>query len=169
MEKTGLIIASVLPTDATNKKVTWTSDDPEIATVDESGLVTGVSAGQVNITCTTEDGGFTAICVVAVNATLITQITLNTSERSIDRGDTFQLVPTIIPDNASIPTLQWSSNNTDVVTVSNSGLLTAVGAGTATVTVEATDGSATTATATITIVVPVASVSVSPTSMTLTF
>lgn len=169
MEITGLIIATILPADATNQRVSWSSDNPSVATVDQNGLVSGVSAGIATITCTTEDGGFTAICEVAVNATLITLITLNISERSIERGSSFQLVSTIIPDNASIPELEWSSSNTSAVTVNQSGLITAVGVGTATITVSATDGSATTSTASITVIVSVTGVTVSPTSMTLTF
>ena len=51
------LTATVAPEDATNQKVTWQSDKPEIATVDASGKVTGVAAGEATITVTTEDGG----------------------------------------------------------------------------------------------------------------
>ena len=51
------LAATVSPKDAANKKVSWQSDKPEIATVDASGKVTGVAAGEATITVTTEDGG----------------------------------------------------------------------------------------------------------------
>ena len=58
--------ATRAPTNATNKKVTWTSSDPAVATVDASGKVTGVAKGTATITVTTEDGGHTATCAVEV-------------------------------------------------------------------------------------------------------
>ena len=60
------LTATVAPTNATNKNVTWTSSDPAVATVDASGKVTGVANGTATITVTTEDGGYTATCAVEV-------------------------------------------------------------------------------------------------------
>ena len=60
------LIATVQPSDATIQNVTWSSDKPEVATVDANGKVTAVSAGTATITVTTEDGGFTANCTVTV-------------------------------------------------------------------------------------------------------
>ena len=64
---TATLTATVAPEDATNKNVTWTSDNEEVAKV-ENGVVTAVAAGSANITVTTEDGGYTATCAVTVNA-----------------------------------------------------------------------------------------------------
>ena len=61
------LTATVAPANATNKNVTWASDDETIATV-EDGVVTGVAEGTANITVTTEDGSFTASCAVTVKA-----------------------------------------------------------------------------------------------------
>ena len=63
---TETLTATVLPEDATNQNVTWKSDKPEIATVDDNGKVTAVKAGEATITVTTEDGGKTATCKVTV-------------------------------------------------------------------------------------------------------
>ena len=63
------LTANVLPAYADNKKVTWTSDKPGIATVDESGKVKGVAKGEAVITATTEDGGYTDSCTVTVTET----------------------------------------------------------------------------------------------------
>lgn len=64
--KTETLTPTFTPANATNKNVTWESDDEDVATVDEDGEVTAVAAGTANITVTTEDGGKTAICVVTV-------------------------------------------------------------------------------------------------------
>ena len=60
------LVATVLPANAANKKVSWSSDKTDIATVDETGKVTGIKAGEATITVTTEDGGKTASCKVTV-------------------------------------------------------------------------------------------------------
>jgi RHS repeat-associated protein/uncharacterized delta-60 repeat protein len=54
------LVHTVVPVDATNQNVTWSSDNPSVATANSAGLVTGVSPGSANITATTEDGGFAA-------------------------------------------------------------------------------------------------------------
>lgn len=61
------LTATVAPTGATNKAVNWTSSVPAKATVDSNGLVTGVAAGETTIICSTDDGGFVALCVVTVS------------------------------------------------------------------------------------------------------
>ncbi len=62
--------ASVLPKNATNKAVSWSSDDEAVASVDENGLVTAKAAGVAHITATTADGGFTASCTITVVAAI---------------------------------------------------------------------------------------------------
>ncbi|MDX9853322.1 MAG: Ig-like domain-containing protein [Tenuifilaceae bacterium] len=61
------LTATVLPHNATNKTVAWSSSHPSIATVDNNGVVTGVTGGTTTITATTEEGDFTATCEVKVN------------------------------------------------------------------------------------------------------
>ena len=74
------LTATVLPSDATNKNVSWNSNNTSVATVNSSGLVTGVANGSATITVTTEDGGYTATCNVAVSDVTITTITLQENE-----------------------------------------------------------------------------------------
>lgn len=62
------LTAMVLPADARDKRVSWTSANPTVASVTNSGLVTGVTTGTVTVTVTTSDGGFTASCNVTVEA-----------------------------------------------------------------------------------------------------
>ena len=66
--KSDTLTATVLPETATNRDVTWTSNDPNIATVDKNGNVTAVKAGKTTITVTTVDGGYKASCAVTVTA-----------------------------------------------------------------------------------------------------
>ena len=60
------ITATVMPGDATDKSVEWTSENPEIAAVSDNGTITGKSYGRTVVTATTTDGGYTAKCVVRV-------------------------------------------------------------------------------------------------------
>ena len=60
------LMATINPSDATDKTVTWSSDDKAVATVDADGKVTAMAPGTATITVTTADGGFTATCIVKV-------------------------------------------------------------------------------------------------------
>ena len=138
---TGTLEAKVEPSDATNKNVTWSRSNPEVATVD-NGVVTAVSAGEAIITVTTEDGAKTATCKVTVNAPQtvpVTGVTLDKAELTLEKGSTGTLTATVAPQNATNNTVTWSSSNPEFVTVAN-GTVTAVSAGTATITVTTADG-----------------------------
>ena len=65
-DETAQLNATVKPDNATNKAVTWSSDNISVATVDANGLVTAVAEGSATITVTTEDGSKTATCTVIV-------------------------------------------------------------------------------------------------------
>lgn len=87
---TTAVTASVYPTDATNKNVTWTSSDPTVATVDSTGKVTGLKAGIAIITATTVDGGKTATCNVNVNSNSnVPKLDIVASSHKINLGDEF--------------------------------------------------------------------------------
>lgn len=99
------LTASILPLVASNQKVTWTSSDDTVATVDENGVVTAVSAGAAVITVTTEDGGLTATCTVAV--------TPKPSSGSSDRDDSSSTpsYPVTAPDKADNGSVSVSPKN----------------------------------------------------------
>lgn len=137
---TDQLTATVLPANANNKAVTWSSSNTSVATVSSNGLITAVGVGSCTITVTTQDGGKTATCAVTVNPIPVTGVSLNTSGQTISIGDTYQLVATVTPSNATNKAVTWSSSNTSVARVSSNGLVTAVGAGSAVITVTTQDG-----------------------------
>ena len=149
--ETAQLNATMLPDNATNKKVTWSSNAPGVATVDSSGKVTAVTPGTATITVTTADGGKTATCVVTVTAATVpvTGVTLNKTSTSLYVGDTETLTATVQPSDASNQTVTWSTSDASVATVEN-GVVRATGRGTATITVTTVDGGFT-ATCTVTV------------------
>ena len=136
------LTATVRPDNADNRKVTWSSDKTEVATVDGAGKVTAVKAGEAVITVTTEEGGKTATCKVTVKAKTVsvTEVTLDKTELTLTEGETETLTATVKPDNADNKKVTWSSDKTDVATVDGSGRVTAVKAGEAVITVTTEDG-----------------------------
>ena len=163
---TQTLTATVSPSNATDKSVTWSSNNTSIATVSSSGVVTAKSPGTATITVRTNDGGKTATCTVTVKAKVIpvTGISLNTSSMTMKVGETKALSATVTPSNATDKTVTWISSNTSVATVDSNGKVTAKSAGSATI--SATAGSFT-ANCSVTVVVPVVSVSLNKTELTL--
>ena len=169
--ETETLTATVKPDNADNRKVTWSSDRTEIATVGGDGRVTAVKAGEAVVTVTTEDGGKTATCKVTVKAKAVgvTEVTLDKTELTLTEGETETLTATVKPDNADNRKVTWSSDRTEIATVGGDGRVTAVKAGEAVVTVTTEDGGKT-ATCRVTVkakVVPVTGVDVKPWSVTI--
>ena len=124
--------ATVLPADATNKTLTWTTSNPYIATVNEKGVVTGTGSGTATVTCKTNDGGFSSTCVVKVLRKVeVENLYINAESKALYIGDTFQLSEGIDPLDATFKDVTWKSDNVKVATVDSNGLVIAVGVGTA--------------------------------------
>ena len=164
------LTATINPSNATNKNVSWKSSNTSVATV-SNGEVTAVKAGSATITVTTEDGGKTATCEVTVNAKVypVTGVSLNQTSVSLTEGDDFDLTATVYPSNATNKKVTWSSSDTSVASVKN-GMVVAIKPGTAIITVTTEDGNKT---ATCEIIVserfyPVTGVSLNVTNATLT-
>ena len=126
----------VFPENAFNKKVSYASDKSGVASIDPNGWLTGVSPGTATITVTTEDGGFIDTCEVTVIQPVIS-VTLNSHEKTMTVNDSASLTATVLPSDATHPNVTWSSNNTAVATVNQSGKVTAISPGTATITATA--------------------------------
>ena len=144
--------ATITPDDATDKTVTWRTSDENVATVDEEGLVTAVGIGEAIITATTADGTeLSASCTITVEPILAESITLDITEADMVEEDVLQLTATVLPDETTVKTVEWSTSDETVATVDEQGLVTAVAPGTVIITVSTTDGSDLSATCTITV------------------
>lgn len=184
--------ATVKPSNATNKKVGWSSSDPKIADVDANGKVEAKAVGVATITVTTADGGKKAVCQITVKpapsssdddpedkTVAVTGVSLSAASATLEIDETKKLTETVKPGNATNKNVTWTSSAPDIADVDNSGTVTAKAAGTATITVTTADGGKT-ATCKITVkekpvqggdepdpTVAVTGVSLSPTSKTL--
>ncbi len=140
--KTVTLTAAVAPSNATDKKVTWSSYDKAIATVDSAGKVTGVAPGTTTIRVKTKDGGFTAKCKVTVkeSAIAVTGVALNKTSATVTTGGTLTLKATVAPSDASDKSVTWQSYDKSIATVSSSGKVTGVAPGTTTIRVKTKDG-----------------------------
>ncbi len=148
--KTQTITATVSPSNATNKTVTWTTSNSSVATV-SNGKITAKGAGTATITAKTANGK-TATCKVTVKNPTVdpTSIKLNKTTASVAVGSTLTLTATVFPSNATNKTVTWSSNNTGVAKVSSKGVVTGVKAGTAVITAKSNNGKSAKATITVT-------------------
>ena len=146
------LTATVLPEDADNKGIIWSSSNEAVATVSSEGEVTALSLGEAVITATAADGsGVTASCTVTVGRVPVASVLLDKSEATLNAGESLTLAVTILPEDATDKSVTWTSSNDDVATVSSDGVVTAVGAGTADITATANDGSGLSATCVVTV------------------
>lgn len=138
---TTTLTVSYTPADAnTGKVVTWSSANENTATVDASGVVTGVAAGTVAITATsTTNASITASCNVTVQAIAVTGVSLDKVSTTLQVGAKETLTAIITPSNASNQNVTWESSMPSVATVNN-GQITAVSAGSTNITVTTQDG-----------------------------
>jgi uncharacterized protein YjdB len=150
------LTASLVPTNPTNKKVSWTSNSPGVAEL--QGTVTNVNAGTVTIkgksagtaiiTVTSADGNHTKQCTIEVEPVAVTEVRLDKASMDILVGERFTLTSSVNPSNATYKNLEWSTSNASVVKLLGeaSGVLPgtmsleAVGIGEATITVASVDG-----------------------------
>lgn len=143
------LTAVVAPENATNKNVTWSSSKTNIATVSAGGMLTaGSEEGETTITAATEDGGYTATCTVKVQRVIkpVTRITIDPvfpvvassrgKELSLERpASSAKLTAVVYPADAANKDVVWTSSDEQVVTVDETGKVTAVAPGEAKVTV----------------------------------
>lgn len=132
--------ATINPSNATNKGVTWSSSNSSVATVDANGNIKAISEGTTTITVKTSDGGYTAKCTVTVKKSKVTGVSLSNSAISLTVGNGTKLTATVSPSNATNKGVTWSSSNSSIATVDSSGNVRAISPGTATITVKTNDG-----------------------------
>ena len=141
--QTATITATVAPDNATDKTVTWSSGNPLIASVDQSGNVTGQAEGTTTITA--KAGDMTATCSVTVkkSGVAVELVMLDKTSLELSEGEVAMLYATVLPSNATDKTVTWTSGNPSVATVDQNGKVTGKAEGTTTITAKAGDKTAT--------------------------
>jgi lysozyme family protein/uncharacterized protein YjdB len=135
--------AVLSPSDASDQKTMWATDNENVVKVDANGVVTPVGVGTAHIVVRTEDSGKTAQCTitVAAKASTVTGLSLDSTSLSLALGDNSKKLNAVLaPTNATDRKVSWNSDNENVVKVDSNGYLSPVGVGTAIVTATADDG-----------------------------
>lgn len=161
-----VLIPTITPEDADNKNVIFTSSDDSIASVDASGVVTGMKGGQAIIIAKTEERGLIASCQVTVQE-FVSSIKIDSGASRINIGDIKQITATVTTETATNRKISWSSSNSNIVSIDNNGKMKGVGVGKATIYANTTDGSGLFDSITVEVIYPVTSISVSPSSVSI--
>ena len=143
----------ISPSDATNKKLKYTSSDTKVAEVSASGLVTAKSEGEAKIRAAATDGSDEyAVCYVTVTGKAkVTGITLDRTSAEVKRGEKLTLNVTVSPSYASNKKVVWKSANTKIATVDANGSVTAKAPGRTKITVTSSENSSYQASCTVTV------------------
>lgn len=165
-EETFVLKATVHPSDANDRGVTFTSSNPAVATVTEDGLVTGVAGGTAIIIVKTNDRGLIATCTVTVQQD-ITGITFDVTDMYLPKGEDKKINYTLTPADATIKDLEWSSSDPSIAFVDSEGYVHGVALGEVTITATAKDGTKVSATCKVTVINPVMQITLSETALTM--
>lgn len=145
----GEITATIYPENATDKDIIW-EIKPEIATINEYGVITPKATGEASIFATNKTGEVTTKCNLHIwedtedkNTVEVDSVSIDDIPRVIKSNNTHQLYSVISPENATVQSIIWQSSNASVATVSNNGLVTAISSGDATITLTVNGISAT--------------------------
>lgn len=130
------LIPTVLPANATDRQVKWSSSNEKTVTVSDRGVIQAIAEGTSTIKA--EAGGKSATCAVTVEKTIVavTEVTLDRTSLTLKVNETFTLSATVAPENATDKAVKWTTSDSGVVRVSN-GIVTSVGEGTANITAAA--------------------------------
>jgi len=158
------LTATITPSDATEKNITWESSNQSVAIVSKNGWVTSVAEGQSLITASA--GGKSASCLVTVTKGIVdvSSVRLNKTTLALIKGESETLVATVNPDDATDKTMTWTSSNADVASVDANGKVMALANGTTTITAKAGGKEAACA---VTVTVPLESISLNKTELSL--
>ena len=157
----------IQPSNATDQRIKWSGANSEIVSVDLRGRLMGLKTGTTQIQASSYDGKHYKTCTVRVNTATPKELHLTPETLSLSVGETYQLEATIVPSNVANPTIQWTSSNSNIISVDNWGLITALGEGSSTITAKTIDGNIT-AKCVITVGLPVSGISIYPNEITIT-
>ncbi|MDO4493041.1 MAG: Ig-like domain-containing protein [Clostridia bacterium] len=145
------VTATVLPKDASNKKLVWTSDDPSVLRIDGQGLIHAAGTGTATVTATAADGsGASASCTVTV-VQFVTGVKLAAADPVLMAGESTYVNATVLPKDASNPEVAFYSSDEHIASVDADGNVHTYAEGTVKITAEATDGSGKSASVTLTV------------------
>ena len=156
--KTATVKATVLPKDTNNKKLTWSSSDESIATVNREGRVKGLRPGTVTITAASAEVPEVTGSIDVQVVRLAKSVAFEQKEYDVILGQTAQLAVTVGPEDTTDKSVTYKSNNPKKVSVDENGVVTALAAGKATITATTADGSRRQATTVVRVIVPVTGV-----------
>ena len=128
------INATIVPEDATDKNITWRSDDSSVVSVDPDGTVHALKGGVTKVSA--KAGEIVESCTITVIAHVET-VTLSKTSLTLEKGGTEILSVTVLPEDATDRTVAWSSSNPAVASVNDYGKVVAEGEGTAVITAKA--------------------------------
>lgn len=136
------LIPVITPINATTSGFLWRSENSEIASVDKHGKVTGKELGKTTITLFSVDGKFESSSEIIVTDSKInpTEIKINNDNIELKEEDSVELSVSFKPDNTTNKVVTWSSSDTDIAIVSQTGIVTGIKKGTATITAKTIDG-----------------------------
>ena len=109
----------ILPVEAENAKIEFSSSDNSVAIVDENGYVLGLSSGKCTITAKTEKGISDSINIEVYSP--VTDINFDTTDLVLEKGENFHLNVIIYPEDATNKSIEFSSENVNIATVDNNG------------------------------------------------
>ena len=130
----------ILPELATNKKVSYFSDDEETCSVDEQGKIKGIKLGNAQITVTTQEGSKISVLSVLVTKNNVESVSLSHELIEIIVGESRVVEATVAPHTADNKDVIFSSSDESIAQIDPTGKITAVGVGEAIITVETVDG-----------------------------
>ncbi len=145
--ETGLIVVKSLPDGYSTENLIWESSDNKIAKVDENGLISAISPGTVTITVTTTDGLYKATCEITINKKrteskdpVELKKLLISGPSNVMVGSKIKLTAVLVPSYATEKNITWSSSDSTIATVDNSGQVTGKKIGKVTITATASNG-----------------------------
>ena len=131
----GTLNIKILPEEAKNQNITFSSDNPEILNVDQAGNIYAIHAGQATITAKADNGVTGSITLNVYSK--VEDLKLNAQNLTLQEGEEYQLIATIYPDDANNKEVEYSTLNNDIVSVNNDGKITAIKEGTGKIVVKA--------------------------------
>jgi len=123
------LVPQILPANATDQRLSWSSDDPQVASVDQ-GVLFGVTEGTTTIRLRTVDGRKSASCQVTVKPVQVERIVISVKDLPLVVGQEYKVEAIVLPEQAKDKSLKWNSSNVSVATVNQQGQVVAKGKGT---------------------------------------